>query len=121
MVVRKVEEAELDEMWSFVGSKQHPRWLWGALDHQTGRILAYVFGRREDQALLQLKALLEPFWYSPLLHRRLGCLSPALGSRPACRRQAKDPTAGAQTSHAAHPDQTVSEKDHLLFQIRSDA
>ena len=61
MVVRQVKEAELDEMWSFVGSKQHPRWLWGALDHQTGRILAYIFGRREDQALLQLKALLVPF------------------------------------------------------------
>jgi insertion element IS1 protein InsB len=60
-VVRKVEEAELDAMWSFVGCKQHPRWLWGALNHQTGRILAYVFGRREDQGLLQLKALLAPF------------------------------------------------------------
>ena len=61
VVVRKVQEAELDEMWSFVGRKQHPRWLWGALDQQTGRILAYVFGRREDQALLQRKALLAPF------------------------------------------------------------
>ena len=38
VVIRKVEAAELDEMWSFVGSKKHPRWLWGALDHQTGRI-----------------------------------------------------------------------------------
>ena len=61
VVVRKVQEAELDEMWSFVGSKKQPRWLWGALVHQTGKILAYVFGRREDQALLQLKALLKPF------------------------------------------------------------
>jgi insertion element IS1 protein InsB len=60
-MVRKVAETELDEMWSFVGGKQHPRWLWGALDHQTGRILAYVFGRREDRALLKLKALLAPF------------------------------------------------------------
>jgi insertion element IS1 protein InsB len=60
VVVRKVQKAELDEMWSFVGCKKQPRWLWGALDHQTGKILAYVFGRREDQALLQLKALLEP-------------------------------------------------------------
>jgi insertion element IS1 protein InsB len=61
VVVCKVREAELDEMWSFVGRKKQPRWLWGALDHQTGRILAYVFGRREDRALLQLKALLKPF------------------------------------------------------------
>jgi insertion element IS1 protein InsB len=56
-----VKEVELDEMWSFVGRKKQPRWLWEALDHQTGRIVAYVFGRREDQALLRLKALLAPF------------------------------------------------------------
>jgi insertion element IS1 protein InsB len=59
--IRKVQEAELDEMWSFVGRKRHPRWLWEALDHQTGRIMAYTFGRRADRALLKLKALLEPF------------------------------------------------------------
>ena len=61
VVIHKVKEAELDEMWSFVGSKKQPRWLWEALDHQTGRIVAYTFGRRADRALLKLKALLEPF------------------------------------------------------------
>jgi insertion element IS1 protein InsB len=60
VVIRKVKEAELDEMWSFVGRKQQPRWLWEALDHHTGRVVAYVFGRREDQALLHLKGLLAP-------------------------------------------------------------
>ena len=59
-VIHKVEEAELDEMWSFVGDKKRPWWLWEALDHQTGQLLAYVFGWREDQAFLELKALLEP-------------------------------------------------------------
>ena len=59
--VHKAQEAELDEMWSFVGRKKQTRWLWEALDHQTGRIMAYTFGRRADQALLQLKALLAPF------------------------------------------------------------
>ena len=61
MVIHQVKEAELDEMWSFVGSKQQPRWLWEALDHQTGRIVAYTFGRRTDRGLLKLKAMLEPF------------------------------------------------------------
>jgi insertion element IS1 protein InsB len=61
VVIHKVEEAELDEMWSFVGSKKQPWWLWEALDHQTGRIVAYTFGRRADQVLVKLKALLEPF------------------------------------------------------------
>jgi insertion element IS1 protein InsB len=60
VVIRKVQEAELDEMWSFVGSKQQPRWLWEALDYQTGRIVAYTFGRRADRVLMKLKALLDP-------------------------------------------------------------
>src|SRR6266478_1476969 len=52
-------EAEMDEMWSFVGHKGNPRWLWHAIDHCTGKVLAYVFGRRTDEVFLQLKALLE--------------------------------------------------------------
>jgi insertion element IS1 protein InsB len=59
--VRRGLSAELDEMWSFVGKKAHPRWLWHAIDHHSGHVLAYVFGRRKDTVFLQLKALLEPF------------------------------------------------------------
>jgi IS1 family transposase/transposase-like protein len=61
--IQKVEpvDAELDEMWSYVQSKKHPRWLWHAIDHATGVVLAYVFGRRTDEVFLELKALLEPF------------------------------------------------------------
>jgi insertion element IS1 protein InsB len=58
---RRGLKSELDEMWSYVGKKANPRWLWHAIDHRSGRVLAYVFGRREDAAFLQLKALLEPF------------------------------------------------------------
>ena len=32
---------ELDEMWSYVHSKANPRWLWHAIDHHTGQVLAY--------------------------------------------------------------------------------
>ena len=56
-----VEESELDEMWSYVGKKTNPRWLWHAIDRRTGQVLAYVFGRRKDKVFLQLKQLLEPF------------------------------------------------------------
>ena len=34
--------SELDEMWSYVHSKANPRWLWHAIDHHTGKVLAYV-------------------------------------------------------------------------------
>ena len=53
--------SELDEMWSFVRQKANPRWLWHAIDHHSGTVLAYVFGRRKDAVFLQLQALLEPF------------------------------------------------------------
>jgi insertion element IS1 protein InsB len=53
--------SEFDEMWSYVGKKANPRWLWPAIDHHTGQVLAYVFGRRKDKVFLRLQALLEPF------------------------------------------------------------
>ena len=59
--IERAGEAEMDEMWSFVGKKGNQRWLWHAIDHHTGTVLAYVFGRRKDEVFLQLKALLEPF------------------------------------------------------------
>jgi len=59
--IQQVTDAELDEMWSYVGSKDHPRWLWHAIDHASGEILAYVLGDRKDAVFLKLKALLEPF------------------------------------------------------------
>jgi IS1 family transposase len=61
VAIERAGEAEMDEMWSFVGNKRNPRWLWHAIDHHTGAVLAYVFGRRKDEVFLQLKALLEPF------------------------------------------------------------
>ncbi len=30
--IGRVDAAEVDEMWSFVGSKREPRWLWHAID-----------------------------------------------------------------------------------------
>jgi len=59
--VRRGLSSELDEMWSYVRSKAHPRWLWHAIDHHTGKVLAYVFGPRQDTVFLELQALLAPF------------------------------------------------------------
>ena len=61
---RRGLSSELDEMWAYVRQKANPRWLWHAIDHHSGTVLAYVFGRRKDTVFLQLKALLEPFGIS---------------------------------------------------------
>jgi insertion element IS1 protein InsB len=59
--VRRGLSSELDEMRSYVRSKANPHWLSHAIDHHTGTVLAYVFGRRQDTVFLERKALLEPF------------------------------------------------------------
>ncbi len=54
------EEAEVDEQWSFVGKKANQRWLWHAVDHSTNTVVAFVLGKRTDEAFKELQALLEP-------------------------------------------------------------
>jgi len=53
--------SERDAMWSDVGKQAEPRGLWHAIEHYSGTVLAYVFGRRKEAVFLQLPALLEPF------------------------------------------------------------
>ncbi len=45
---------ELDEVWSFVGSKQQPVWLWFALERTTRRILGWVVGDRSQETAFKL-------------------------------------------------------------------
>lgn len=72
-------EAEMDEMWSYVQSKQQQRWLWLAIDHKTRKVLASVLGSHEDKALLELKALLEPFGIMQFYTVRVACRRLRLG------------------------------------------
>ncbi|MEP1079988.1 IS1 family transposase [Leptolyngbya sp. PL-A3] len=51
----------MDEVWSFVGKKKQEQWLWHAIDHQTGKILAYVLAPHVDVELKELMTLLAPF------------------------------------------------------------
>ena len=61
-----IQKVEVDEMESYVGKKLYQRWLWHAIDHQTGTILAFVLGRRQDRIFLKLKKLLKPFGITKL-------------------------------------------------------
>jgi IS1 family transposase len=51
---------EMDEMWSFYHEKRHQIWLWWAIDHDTGEVVAYWFGSREHGNLDRLLELLLP-------------------------------------------------------------
>ncbi|MDR1560711.1 MAG: hypothetical protein LBS84_13675, partial [Clostridiales bacterium] len=56
-----LEAAETDEIWSFAHDKSRQCWLWRAVDHETGEILAYTFGTRKHEVLKELLNLLKPF------------------------------------------------------------
>ena len=58
LAVRRGFSSELVEMWSYVRNKAQPRWLWHAIDHLSGTVLAYIFGRRKDTVFFELKELL---------------------------------------------------------------
>jgi len=53
-VPSRVRDLEIDEFWSFVGSKRRPRWTWYGFDRQRKRVVAYVNGRRTDQECRRL-------------------------------------------------------------------
>jgi len=48
----------MDEMWSFVKSKSNQRWLWHAIDHITGKVLAYTLGGIQIKYFWNSKAFL---------------------------------------------------------------
>ena len=73
--IKKVDDAELDEMWSFVKEKDQQRWLWHAIDHRTGKVLAYVLGSRKDVVFLELQKLLIPFGIKRFLSDDWGAYS----------------------------------------------
>jgi transposase-like protein len=52
--LERAGEAEMDEMGSCVGSTGNPRWLWHAIDHDPGAVVASVFGRRPDAVFLEI-------------------------------------------------------------------
>jgi len=43
-------EAELDELWSFVGTKANRQWVWIAMDATTRQVLAFHVGDRSGQS-----------------------------------------------------------------------
>ena len=93
----------MDEMWSFVQSKRQQRWLWHAIDHDTGEVLAYVLAPHEDAALSALMQLLAPFGIKPFYTDNWGAYHRLL-----------DPA-----QHIASKSHTQRiERKHLALQIR---
>ena len=102
--VRRGLSSELDEMWSYVFKKANPRWLWHAIDHHTGQVLAYVFGRRKDNVFLRLQQLLEPFGITKFYTGRMGRLRAAYRGREAPSGEGEHAENREQAQQSPDPD-----------------
>ena len=120
---------ELDELWSFVGSKAQPVWIWLALERATRHIVGLAFGDRSAETGRIL-------WQSlPANYRKRAVLySDGLESYasvlPATRHRAVGKETG-ETAHIERLNNTLRQrcanlvrktlsfsKDKLLHQIR---
>ncbi len=50
------DQLEVDEMWTFVGSKKHKIWLWTVLCRRTRHIIAFTLGDRRKKTCKKLGA-----------------------------------------------------------------
>ena len=50
----RLTEVQIDEMWSFIGSRKQACWLWYAFDPKTHRVVAWTLGARTDQVCRRL-------------------------------------------------------------------
>ena len=47
-------DAEVDELWSFVGKKSNPQWVWLAMDSTTRQVIAFYVGDRSKKSARKL-------------------------------------------------------------------
>lgn len=122
---QKGDVLELDELWSFAGSKVNPRWVWVALCRQTRQVVAYFVGDRSADSARALRARIPPGYPLPRHAQRLlaglrRSLSPAHaplhgqagGRNLPCR---------ALEQHPAPARGPLRAQNALLLQVRPDA
>ena len=117
MELRGVEAAEVAERWSFVQNKGQPRWLWHAIDHLPGVVLAYTFGSRADEVVVKLPTLRKPFGLEHFHTDAAGVYERYPPLRSHCR-ETGYPADRTQTSDVTNTEQALGTENNLFLQIR---
>jgi insertion element IS1 protein InsB len=88
---------ELDEVWSFVGSKENPSWLWTALCRQTRQIVGWVIRPSRDAfAAIDLRDSIDE------RYRSCPTVSDQLDSYEAVFSPTRHRSVGKETGETAH-------------------
>ena len=98
---------EIDELWSFVGRKDHKRWVWLALCRRTRQIVAFYIGKRDDHAARQLEQRIPyPYTLCPMYTDQYAAYD---GILPEHLHWAKEKKSGA-TSHIERWNNTLRQR-----------
>ncbi|MFQ5584630.1 MAG: IS1 family transposase [Calditrichia bacterium] len=106
---------ELDEMWSFVGSKENKQWIWLAIDRATKQIIGFHIGGRGEEDAKKLWASLPPVYrqcavcYSDFWHAYEKVV-------PKCRHRAVGKESG-QTCHIERTNCTLRQRISRLVRL----
>ena len=115
---------KVDEMWSFVGNKKRPRWLWWVEDAINGEVVAFVLGRRTHATFRRLLSVLKAAqiqvsgWITDAWCRAADAgLLRLFGPSDSTRSQGFVTKLGAQAFNIAYAIETVDPAQDLLFQV----
>jgi len=92
----KGDVLELDEVWSFVGSKETQAWLWTAICRRTRQIVGWVLGPRTDFTAVDLRNAIDP------RYRRCATFSDYLSSYEAVFPPSLHRSVGKESGETAH-------------------
>ena len=87
---------ELDELWSFVRSKDEPAWVWVALDRNTRQVVACCLGDRSEESCRCLWAQVPAPW------RQATCYTDFWEAYQAVIPDAQHSAVGKETGQTAH-------------------
>ncbi len=98
----------MDELWSFVGHKEHEVWIWVALERTTRRIVGLAFGDRSAHTCQRLWDALPPDYRQRAVSYTDHWNADA-AVLPSKRQRAVDKSSGA-TNHIARFNNTLRQR-----------
>jgi hypothetical protein len=117
MPLHTVDEAEVDEMWSWVGKNTHQRGLWPAMAHRTGVVVASCMGDPAGRRLLTGQSVVRPMGHASWLHRWCRRVCSSSRARTPYRGQTIDAHDCTDPSHLPNTAATARAQDDRFFQI----
>ncbi len=119
--VKTDDVLELDELWSFVRTKNDKRWIWVALCRRTRQVVAYFIGDRSEKSCRALWKSIPASYKACCSFSDLARLPEGFTKRhsPKCRqRKRPDISRGTLEQHLAPETGSLRAQNSFFLQVR---